>query len=156
MDDTSFLICDPREEAGFVPELFPLANGQASPALNASDNNDRIKIEFLSLYYWSNRAYARLREARAKSGQGSDAERYALEQIERILCVRDGLEDKYAPYGIIAEPVLQDGYTINLIFSFGAVQSRARALLSSTVVSVAVPEGPWNRDASSGNATIAP
>jgi hypothetical protein len=145
MNNNSILTTDPREEVGFIAEYFPLANGHAAPAANLVDKNDRIIVEFLAVYYRLNCTHARLVDVRNREGTGSHAERPLLQEIETALRVRDGLEDKYAPYGIIAEPVFKDGQTVNVVFSFGAVQSQAKprssGLFSSVMVSIPLPEG---------------
>ena len=135
---------DPRSTAGFIPELYPLANGHSAPAMTATERTDRIRIEFLSAYYQINLAYARLLKFR-ESKDTAQSERGLLQEIETMLRIRDALEDKYAPEGVIAEPVTQQGYTVNLLFSFGVVQSRRKqaedGLFSSTVISIPLPVG---------------
>jgi hypothetical protein len=67
-----------------------------------------------------------LLEARqeAESPKRSEAERDILQSIERASVERDRLEDLYAPYGVIAEPTVENGFTVNLILAFGNVDSR--------------------------------
>ena len=142
---SSTLSADPRSDSGFIPRHFPLANGQSAPPSDAADRSDRIRVEFLAAYYHINCAYARLIEFRQSGGQRGEPERKLLQDIEVALRARDALEDKYAPEGVIAEPVTQQGYTVNLLFSFGVVQSRLKqtedGLFSSTVILIPLPAG---------------
>src|SRR5688572_9309256 len=98
---------DPRLRGDFVPEHYPRANGKDAPPLGAVEQNEVIILAFLAAYYELNRAYAHLLEARgrAPSPERSQAEREALEAIERTLILRDELEDHYAPRGVIVEPI---------------------------------------------------
>jgi len=74
-----------------------------------------------------------------------EAEKKSLQNVERLLIVRDGLEDQYAPLGVIAEPVVKDGYTVNVILSFGNVDAagrlRSELYTLTACVPVPLPEG---------------
>jgi hypothetical protein len=138
---------DPRSRAGFQPPHYPRVNGQEAPPPTATGRNDRIKLEFLAAYYDLNCAYARLLAVRqeADSPARREAEKKSLQNVERLLIVRDGLEDQYAPLGVIAEPVVKDGFTVNVILSFGNVDAagrlRSEMYTLTACVPVPLPEG---------------
>ena len=85
-------------------------------------------LEFLAVYYELNSESSRLLEVRKRpdSQQRSEAERERLQAIEKVLVLRDGLEDRYAPFGVIAEPVVQEGFTVELKVSFGNADAAGR------------------------------
>jgi hypothetical protein len=119
---------DPRTQPAFQPARLPQANGGAAPAVGTRDSNERIKIQFLSVYYYLNINYADLLQIRA-SQPGSErdaAEHRILRRIERALRQRDALEDHYAPLGILAEPVMHHGFAMDLQFTFGTVNAQGR------------------------------
>src|SRR5881394_302601 len=128
---------------------FPTADGKPAPAQNSKDRNDHIKMEFLAAYHGLNRCYAHLLEIRRMKvgdpARREQSERVALRKIEKALRLRDQLEDEYAPYGIIAEPVMKNGFAVDVKFSFGTVRSRAQrnaqALSSSAYISIPLPPG---------------
>src|SRR5580765_8509775 len=114
---------DPRSRSGFLPQFYPTANGKNAPPAGATERNDRIILEFLAAYYDLNSHYSRLLETRKnpESPELSKAERKRLQAIEKGLILRDSLEDRYAPFGVIAEPVVHAGFTVDVKFSFGNV-----------------------------------
>ena len=138
---------DPRSRSGFLPQFYPSANGKAAPPVDAAEQNDRITLEFLAAYYEINREYERLLEVRKipDSRQRSEAERERFQAIEKVLIVRDGLEDQYAPFGVIAEPVVRDGFTVDLRVSFGNVDAAGRQRSDlytiTTFVPIPMPKG---------------
>src|SRR5437899_2481627 len=101
---------DPRSRSDFLPQHYPRANGKEAPPIDAAAQNDRIVLEFLAVYYELNSESSRLLEVRKRpdSQQRSEAERERLQAIEKVLVLRDGLEDRYAPFGVIAEPSISD------------------------------------------------
>src|SRR5439155_19853405 len=111
---------DPRRCADFLPQFYPSANGKEAPSADGADQNDRIVLEFLAAYYRLNREYSRLLEVRKlpASAQRNEAERQCLQDVEQVVIVRDGLEDRYASFGVIAEPIVRGGFTINVKISF--------------------------------------
>src|SRR5262245_34782686 len=119
---------DPRRRRDFRPQHYPRVNGQGAPPPEATERNDRMKLEFLAAYYALNGGYARLLEVRGHpdSPERREAETKCLQAIEEMLILRDKLEDQYAPFGVIAEPVVQDGFTVNLKISFGNVDAAGR------------------------------
>ena len=99
------------------------------------------------MYYALNREQAKLRDVRnnAAAPQQTAAERERLQAIEKVLIQRDGLEDKYAPLGIIAEPVGENGFTVDIKFTFGSVNAAGRLrgapMTSSATIPIRLPPG---------------
>jgi hypothetical protein len=114
-------IPDPRRQADFDPARYPAASGGAIPPTGRSDPLEPIQNQFLAVYYHLNVAHAALLHARAERDGSPGSERNALRRIERALRWRDTLEDYYAPFGIIAEPQLKQGFALKVRFTFGAV-----------------------------------
>lgn len=142
---TEPMLLDPRQRHDFLPHLYPKANGRALTLDAAASRNDRIVFEFLAAYYHLNCLYARLLEVRRTpaSQERDQAEREQLRAIEKALIERDALEDRYAPIGVVAEPLSKDGLTTDVHFSFGNVDAtgrlRSQPLIWSAVLSVPVP-----------------
>src|SRR5947208_2796583 len=86
---------DPRSGNGFLPQHYPRANGKDAPPTDAAARNDRILLEFLAVYYELNCEYSRLLEVRKRpdSQQRNEAEREQYKAIEKVLVLRDDLED---------------------------------------------------------------
>src|SRR5215510_1958471 len=86
---------DARSRIGFLPQLYPSANGKNAPPVAATERNDRIKLEFLAAYYDLNCCYSRLLETRKKPEipERNKEESEHLQAIEKVLIRRDGLED---------------------------------------------------------------
>jgi hypothetical protein len=143
---------DPRSRSNFRAKYYPRANARAAPPLNASGRNDRFIIEFLAVYYNLNCQYAALLQVRKKpkSLRRTRAEAERLRAIERILIARDHLEDRYAPYGVIAEATIEKGFTVNVDFSFGNVDAkgvpRSEFLKVTANVPIPLPPGTQFRD----------
>src|SRR6185503_16976276 len=110
---TSTSINDPRSQPNFHSSHFPRANGKEAPPAQTGDRNEKVVLEFLAVYYALNCEQAYLREVRKNTASPEQAavERECFQSIEKILIQRDSLEDKYAPIGIIAEPVIENGFT---------------------------------------------
>jgi len=119
---------DPRNSQDFVAHLYPKSNGGEAPAANAPGLNDRVVLQFLTAYYRINSQYARLRKVREQKASvpRDQREREALQAIEVALQHRDALEDRYAPYGVIAEAVVKDGFVVDVKFSFGNADATGR------------------------------
>ena len=119
---------DPRRCADFLPQFYPTANGKEAPPLDSPGQNDRIVLEFLAAYYHLNCEYSCLLEVREQSPspQRDEAERKRLAGIEKVLIVRDALEDRYAPFGVIAAPTVREGFTADVKISFGNVDAAGR------------------------------
>jgi hypothetical protein len=137
---------DPRTRSDFQPEYYPRANGRTAPPIRATGRNDCVVLAFLAVYYELNCAYAALLEARKrpKSPKGNQAEGKHLRAIERVLIARDELEDHCAPFGVLAEPNVENGFTVDVACSFGNVdawgRSRAELLTFTTYVPIPLPK----------------
>jgi hypothetical protein len=137
---------DPRNAPGFLPHLFPSANGAASPPFTADERNNRIVMDFRAAYYEINLRWVRLCELRAQSQipDFEQRERAALQAIETALRHRDEMEDHYAPFGIIAEPVMQSGVATDIRFTFGSTSAtgrfRSQPIVSSANLTFRVPD----------------
>lgn len=131
----------PRNRTDFQPRHYPEVNGQAAPLPNTTGRNERITLEFLMAYYELNCEYAQLVAVRQQpeSPARREAEKKLLQNVERRLILRDGLEDQYAPLGVIAQPVVKDGFTVNVILSFGNVDSAGRLRSELYTVTACVP-----------------
>src|SRR5882724_11146721 len=132
---------DPRSRSGFLLQYYPAANGKDAPPADATERNDRIMLEFLAAYYEINWQYSRLLEVRQRpdSPERSEAERERLQAIENALIHRDSLEDRYAPFGVIAEPVVKEGFTVDLKVSFGNVDAAGRRRSDLYTITAHVP-----------------
>lgn len=107
---------DPRLGSVFFPQFMPLCDLEEPPSVNATQPNDRVRLEFLSVYYHLNLALAKRLSAPEDL---TAAARSALQdEIARWLTTRDQLEDRHAPYGVIAEPTVEKGFAVNLAFTF--------------------------------------
>ena len=141
------LLKDPRTSRNFDPARFPKVNGQEPPDPKSTEPNASIILEFLSIYYVLNQRYAKLLEVLRlePSPVRQSQERRALQAIEEALRIRDSLEDRYAPYGVIAEPQQHDGFTIDLWFTFGNVDAAGRRRgephVSSACLTFPLPSG---------------
>ena len=138
---------DPRHRRDFLPQYYPKVNGGDGPLSGATARNDRVMIEFLAVYYQLNCEYARLVETRAmaQSKDRAKAEEECLRAIEKALILRDGLEDQNASAGVIAEPIVADGFTMDVIFTFGDVTAagrlRSAPIMSSATLLIRLPPG---------------
>lgn len=135
---------DPRRRPDFQLLLFPGVNGREAPPPDAKERNDRIQLEFVAAYYDLNCAHALLAETRLEpdSSERAGKETKRLQSVERLLIIRDALEDQYAPFGVIAEPVVKDGFTMNLIISFGNVDAAGKLRSELFTITACVPI-PW-------------
>ena len=132
---------DPRGRSGFLPQYYPKANGRDAPPIDAVERNDHLVLRFLAAYYDLNSEYATLLEVRKTpaSSQRQEAETKSLQAVERLLIVRDTLEDQCAPFGVIAAPVVEDGFTVNVIISFGNVDAAGRRRSEEYTITARVP-----------------
>jgi hypothetical protein len=132
---------DPRSTPDFLPPYYPTANGREAPPIGAADQNDRITLEFLDAYYRLNLEYLRLVEVRKNPdlARRANAERECLQNVEKILILRDSLEDRYAPFGVIADPVVKDGFTMDLKIQFGNVDAAGRRRTEWYTITAYVP-----------------
>jgi hypothetical protein len=138
---------DPREAPLFLSQHYPTANGRPAPPPASASRDEVIMLEFLAAYYRLNCEYARLLAIRcsASSLAREQKEREQLQAVERALTSRDHLEDLYAPCGVIAEPVVQEGFTLDVRFTFGAAgRGKARGgenLLIEAFLPINLPPG---------------
>jgi hypothetical protein len=122
-------------------------NGKEAPPANTRDRNEQITLEFLSAYYALNCEHASLLHLRqdTESRARAAAELERLQAIEAVLIQRDALEDKYAPMGIIAEPIVENGFTADIKFTFGSVNASGRLrgapMMSSASIAIRLPPG---------------
>jgi len=134
-------IQDPRTCEGFLSNFYPRANAKDPPPPDATSRNDRVKLEFLAAYYELNRLHARLLSARqeADPARRDEAEHEAMLAIEKALIIRDALEDRYAPFGVIAAPVVVNGFITDLTFSFGNVDAAGRLRSEVFTIEARIP-----------------
>ncbi len=129
---------------GFVPEFYPSANGGRIPEAMA---NESVVREFLAAYYDINVRAAELQRVREARGirAGDTSERAALAALDAALRRRDELEDRHAPRGVVAEPVLRNGFTVDVQFTFGHINAagkpRSHKIVSSAFISIPLPAG---------------
>jgi len=108
---------DPRTKPTFQPAFMPLCDFDDPPTSSPLGRNDSIRFEFLSVYYELNATSAQL--LAIDQGRSSESRRSQVQaRIEKLSLLRDRLEDQYAPLGIIAEPEVQEGFVVNLSFTF--------------------------------------
>lgn len=132
-----------------MPGHFPKADGAAAPGPDSTEHHDRIKLEFVAAYYRLNSAWARLSQVRRGRKTGtqttSRSSRRIQTELKQALRARDELADRYAPYGVIAEPAVKRGVVVDVKFSFGDLQSRKQAamteIVTSAYVSIPLPAG---------------
>jgi hypothetical protein len=132
---------EPRGTPDFMARHYPTANGRKAPPVNSTDQNERITLEFLAAYYRLNLEYLRLVEVRKNPNlkQRANAESACLQNVEKVLIVRDSLEDRYAPFGVIADPVVKDGFTVDLKIQFGNVDAAGRRRTECYTITAYVP-----------------
>lgn len=138
-------VVDPRSYSGFIPSLYPSANG-APPRTSSDPRNDQVVLTFLAAYYEINVRWMELRSLRINPNAPGfqQQERTILQAIESALRQRDELEDSWAPHGIIAEPIMEDGLARDILFTFGSVNAtgrfRAQPVVSAANLSFQIPE----------------
>lgn len=122
------MLNDPRSRHDFQQAFYPSANGKPAPRPDAEARNDRIMLEFLAVYYDLNRGHSKLLEVRQRvdSQECASAEADVLREIEKILIRRDDLEDRYAPFGVLVQPEVKEGFTVDISFRFGNADSRGK------------------------------
>jgi hypothetical protein len=137
---------DPRLETEFAPQFWPALAGTSTPPPDATDRDACIQLAFLAAYYHLNRAHARLREIRSEpvSPARHARELELLREVDRRLIARDQLEDDCAPFGLIVEPITQDGFAVELRIRFGhlaARNARGEDYTITALVPIPPPEG---------------
>lgn len=107
---------DPRKRPGSLEAThLPACDGGPWPGIDPSDILSRQKLEFLAVYSHLNRLYDYMNVLR---GSGSREEKQVVAALQRVIAFRDQLEDRYAPTGFYAEPVLKGHLTVNLVFHY--------------------------------------
>jgi hypothetical protein len=139
--ETHLSLEDPRCCTGFLPHYHPRVNGGEAPPVDTMEGNERMTIEFLAAYYHLNCEYSKLLEIRQRPAGPvrSEAEMKALQALEKILIVRDSLEDRYAPLGVITDPVVKDGFTVDLNIRFGNADAAGRRRTDAYTLTAFVP-----------------
>jgi hypothetical protein len=138
---------DPRGRADFLAQFYPTANSKPAPPADSIGQNERIILEFLAAYYHLNCDHSRLLHVRTQpiSPERTEAERKCLQEIEKAVIVRDAVEDRYAPLGVIAEPAVREGLTVNLRIRFGnadaAGRRRSDLYTLTAYVPIPLPQG---------------
>lgn len=139
---------DPRSEEDFDPRFYPKADGASATSTESSDRDDWIKLEFCAVYYRLNQLHAKLTEMRGNAGEpdGESCAPELMQEIEKQLRLRDELEDRYSPYGVIAEAIAKDGFTVKIKFTFGdrtvLREQRTRLVSSTALIFFAEPDEP--------------
>jgi hypothetical protein len=114
----AYSLLDPRLRFDFDPALLPACDGALPPEPHEWESNPRarMKFEFAAAYYEINSSYRQLLAARKTPSPFEQRERAALQAIECAILRRDALEDKYAPTGVLATPVLMNGVVTDIQF----------------------------------------
>jgi hypothetical protein len=113
---------DPRSLPNYDPSLIPLCDGEDMPPREAEDRNLRRVIEFASAYYQMN--FFAVRADTARAAGDMQGERLALEEFRSASRKRDSLEDRYAPEGFLAEPILEGNRYVDLRFNWAGKPPR--------------------------------
>ena len=106
---------DPREEADFRCEHWPLCNGEPAALPNTSGLHERRCLEFLAAFYRLNVLNSRLLASRA-AGSAEEVNRLILSDINFATKELEKLEDRYAPIGFYGEPSMEGITYRNIIF----------------------------------------
>lgn len=146
------LCSDPRAAADPPLERhMPLCDGNPWPGTGTADPVQQRQIAFLAAYSHLNRWHDRLHEIR-RDGPADEAPG-VVEALQRMISLRDELEDRYAPIGFYAEPVMESHLAVNLIFHYAQkyVQENHRSCIPMDVsVKVPPPENEMIPDSPAG------
>jgi hypothetical protein len=115
---------DPRTLPDFKPEFLPLCDGGDAPEGKSNSRYDRLMLEFLAAYYELNVAQAAMDETELKGDPA--AQRAAMKEFVHASRWRDELEDRHAPEGFYAEPVMSGSRYANLLFHWANKPQRPR------------------------------
>ena len=107
---------DPRREAKFKPEAWPLCNGEPAPLPGTRGRYERRCLEFLAAFYRLNILNQQLHDFR-KKGESRRRVKSLLDKIAAATVALESLEDRYAPIGFFGEPVMQGMRYHNIIFN---------------------------------------
>jgi hypothetical protein len=100
----------------FFPQFLPLSDLDNPPPKHSTNPNDLIRWKFLSVYHDLNLAYAKRHAASRRLDHAE--ENQWKNRLEELTEIRDGLEDQYAPYGVIAEVTFEKCFAVNIAFTF--------------------------------------
>jgi hypothetical protein len=92
---------------------------------------DPMQEEFLSAYQAINHRVRELRAIRA-GPSSADQEHAAQQAVERALLARDAVEDKYTRLGIIATPIVRDGFIREIQLRTPRPQEAEPSIISMT------------------------
>jgi len=115
---------DPRLDRTFDPAAWPLCNGTPAPSRHPSNLYERRCLEFLAAYYHLNRLNRDLLDARqqaerpGRTGLQTRKQRVRsiLSGINRATRALEKVEDRYAPIGFYAEPVMDGVFYRDIAF----------------------------------------
>ncbi len=125
---------DIRKEPDFTPALFPMCDGKPFAIADTRRRLGQIRLSFLSAFYRTNLEYAKLvaHRKRKRVATWHTGERAILQAIEKAIRVREALDDRHAPRGIIAAPVYRNGFVVDVRFQYpGSPSSQPVVILSS-------------------------
>ncbi len=129
---------DPRTDHDFEPEHFPLCDGRPSvPGAPATDDGARM-LEFLAAYYAINRLTARVAKARSAGGDAAAP----LRELAGARAARDALEDRCAPVGFLAEPVLDGLMVTDVRFTTARKAARKPGIHRASFTLEIPPDSP--------------
>jgi hypothetical protein len=106
---------DPRLEADFQPEQWPLCNGEPAAPPSPPGLHERRCLEFLAAFYRLNVLNHRLLAGRTV-GAPDEVNRLVLAEIDSATKALEKLEDRYAPIGFYGEPVMEGISYRNITF----------------------------------------
>lgn len=142
-------VADPRPEmAEEDVRYLPACDGGEWPEVGALDAIARQQIEFLALYYHLNRLHGHLERMRAVERDG-EGEAAVIVALHRTIQMRDELEDRCAPYGFDAEPVMCGPFAVNVIFQHAqrqVLENHRRLHPLEARVKVPIPVGVRDAD----------
>lgn len=131
---------DPRTHPDFAPAHFPLCDGRPAPPGVGSSEDGQLMLEFLAAYYEINRQTALLVAARA--GGSTAAASAPLEGLARAHAARDALEDRCAPVGFLAEPVVAGVFVTDVRFTTARRAARTSEFHRTSVSVIVPPDSP--------------
>lgn len=109
-------------------DLLPKCDGVTIASTESRADVDPRKLEFVAAYHAINAAYKALVDFRGRPGAAEgrpEDERSYLQAIERTLLDCERLADSSLPFGMIACPEMEDGFTVNVTFQMPQVPAGA-------------------------------
>lgn len=119
-------------------ELRPRCDFSPASDADAATCNPMLE-EFITAYHVINHRVRELRAIQA-APSSADQEHAAQQDVERALLERDAVEDRYARLGIIATPIVRDGFIREIRLSTPRPQKEGPSIISMTF-SVLPPSG---------------